>query len=215
MSNSCNPIDCSLLGFSDYGIIQARILEWIAVSFSRVSSQPRNWTRLSCTAGRFFTDRAMRETLLSFYYVLCGSTSFFNILYSFEYKSLQYSNLLGMSLMWSFWTVVSHQPLSYQSYLPSVFQRFLSIQWHSLFSSTIINYNVCVCVSVFCHLREEEMTLNVQAAILIQSYAFLHSRFPSPLPLQNTPFLGLPGCPVARTLSSRCRESRFNPWLGN
>jgi len=145
VSNSCNPIDCSLLGFSDYGIIQARILEWIAISFSRVSSQPRNWTRLSCTAGRFFTDWAMRETLLSFYYVLCGSTSFFNILYSFEYKSLQYSNLLGMSLMWSFWTVVSHQPLSYQSYLPSVFQRFLSIQWHSLFSSTIINYNVCVC----------------------------------------------------------------------
>ena len=138
MSDSCDPMDCSLPGFSDYGILQARILEWIAISFSRGSSRLRNWTQLSCVAGRFFTDRAVRETLLSFYYVLCGSPSFFNILYSFEYRSLQHSNRLGMSLMWSFWTVVSHQPLSHQSYLPSVFQRFLSIEWHTLFSSTII-----------------------------------------------------------------------------
>ena len=34
MSNSCDPIDCSLPGFSDHGISQARILEWVATSFS-------------------------------------------------------------------------------------------------------------------------------------------------------------------------------------
>ena len=37
------------------GILQARILEWVAISFSRGSSQPRNWTRISCT-GRQMTD---------------------------------------------------------------------------------------------------------------------------------------------------------------
>ena len=38
------------------GILQARILEWVAISFPRRSSQPRNRTLVSCIAGRFFTD---------------------------------------------------------------------------------------------------------------------------------------------------------------
>ena len=40
---------------------RARILEWVAISFSRGSSRPRNQTRVSCPAGRFFTNWAMRE----------------------------------------------------------------------------------------------------------------------------------------------------------
>ena len=44
----CKPMDCSLLGSSLHGIFQARILEWIATSYSRGSSQPRDWTRVSC-----------------------------------------------------------------------------------------------------------------------------------------------------------------------
>ena len=40
-----------------------RILEWVAYHFSRGSSQPRKWTRVSCIAGRFFTNWAMREAL--------------------------------------------------------------------------------------------------------------------------------------------------------
>ena len=63
MSNSCNPMDCSLPGSSACGILQARILEWIAISFSRGSSQLRNRTRVSCIAGRFFTNWAIREDL--------------------------------------------------------------------------------------------------------------------------------------------------------
>ena len=58
MSDSCNPMDCSLSGSSVNGILQGRILEWVAISFSRGSSWPRNWTRVSCIAGRFFTDWA-------------------------------------------------------------------------------------------------------------------------------------------------------------
>ena len=50
----CDPMDCNLLGFSIHGILQARILEWIAISFSRESSRPRERTWVSCIGGRCF-----------------------------------------------------------------------------------------------------------------------------------------------------------------
>ena len=51
----CNPMDCSLPGPSVHEILQARILEWVAVPFSRESSQPRDGTQVSHITGRFFT----------------------------------------------------------------------------------------------------------------------------------------------------------------
>ena len=51
-----DPIDCSLPGSSVHGILQARILEWVAISFSRGSSWPRNRSQVSCITGRFFTN---------------------------------------------------------------------------------------------------------------------------------------------------------------
>ena len=57
----CDPMDCSLPGSSVCGIFQARILEWGAISFSRRSSWPRDWTRVSCIVGRCFTIWATRE----------------------------------------------------------------------------------------------------------------------------------------------------------
>ena len=56
-------MDCSLPGFSVHGILQARIVEWVATSFSRGSSWPRNQTQVSCIAGMFFTNWALREAL--------------------------------------------------------------------------------------------------------------------------------------------------------
>ena len=53
--NLCDLMNCSPPGFSVHGILQAGILEWVATSFSRGSSQPRNQTPVSCIAGRFFT----------------------------------------------------------------------------------------------------------------------------------------------------------------
>ena len=53
--------DCSLPGSSIHGIFQARILEWVAISFSRGSSQPRDWTQISHIVGRRFTVWAARE----------------------------------------------------------------------------------------------------------------------------------------------------------
>ena len=59
----CNPVDCSQPASSDRGILQARILEWVAIPFSRGSSQPRDQTRVSCIASRFFTIWATRSSL--------------------------------------------------------------------------------------------------------------------------------------------------------
>ena len=58
----CDPIDCSLPGSSIQGIFQARVLEWVAISFSRGSSWPRDRTRVSHIVGRRFTVWATRET---------------------------------------------------------------------------------------------------------------------------------------------------------
>ena len=57
----CDPTDCSLPGSSVHGIFQARILEWVAVSFSRGSTQPKDWTRVSRIGGRRFNLWATRE----------------------------------------------------------------------------------------------------------------------------------------------------------
>ena len=59
----CDPTDCSPLGSSVHGILQARILEWVAIPFSRVSSQPRDQTQVSHITGRFFTIWATSKIL--------------------------------------------------------------------------------------------------------------------------------------------------------
>ena len=54
-------MDCRLLGSFVHGILNARVLKWVAISSSRGSSRLRNQTQVSHIAGRFFTDWAMRE----------------------------------------------------------------------------------------------------------------------------------------------------------
>ena len=50
----CDPMDCSLSGSSIHGIFQARVLEWVAISFSRESSRPRDRTQVSRIVDRRF-----------------------------------------------------------------------------------------------------------------------------------------------------------------
>ena len=57
----CDPMDCSLPGFSIHGIFQGRVLDLVAFSFSRGSSQPRDRTQVSHIVGRCFTLWATRE----------------------------------------------------------------------------------------------------------------------------------------------------------
>ena len=59
-----NPMDCSPPGSSIHGIFQARVLEWVAISFSRGPSQPRDRTQVSCIADRHFTLWATRKSSL-------------------------------------------------------------------------------------------------------------------------------------------------------
>ena len=49
----CDPMDCNPPGSFVYGILQARILEWVSIPFSRGSSWPRDWTQVSCITGGF------------------------------------------------------------------------------------------------------------------------------------------------------------------
>ena len=93
MSDSCKPKHCSLPGSSALGILQARTLEWVAISFSKGSSWPRNRTRVSCIVGRFFASWATRKVqplkihstktrrilvtkIEKYVYLLCGSGIF-------------------------------------------------------------------------------------------------------------------------------------------
>ena len=62
-------MDCSLSGFSVHGILQARILEWVAISFSERSSRPRDRTQVSYIAGRFFTIWATGEAPVVYIYI--------------------------------------------------------------------------------------------------------------------------------------------------
>ena len=59
-------MDCSPPGSSVHGILQARILEWVVIPFSKGSSSPRDWTLVSCTGVRFFTVWATRT-----YWIFC------------------------------------------------------------------------------------------------------------------------------------------------
>ena len=61
----CNPMDYSPPGSSVHGVLQARILEWVTMPSSRGSSWPRDQTRVSCIAHRFFTIWAIRKLFCS------------------------------------------------------------------------------------------------------------------------------------------------------
>ena len=65
----CDPMDYSLPRSSVHGILQARILEWVAISFSRGSSRPRDQTQVSRIVGRCFTIWTTREALIKGMYI--------------------------------------------------------------------------------------------------------------------------------------------------
>ena len=60
----CDSVNCSLPSSYVHLILQARILDWLANPFSRGSSRPRNWTQVSCIAGKFFTIWANKEATI-------------------------------------------------------------------------------------------------------------------------------------------------------
>ena len=83
----CDPMDCSLPSFSVHGIFQARILAWVAISFSRRFSQPRDWTPVSCIVGRCFTvwaTRGSQNVCSARFVALCSPKGPTRALFSYE-----------------------------------------------------------------------------------------------------------------------------------
>ena len=72
-SAGCNSTDCNTPASSVHGILQVRILQWVAIPFSRGSSQPRDRIWVSYTAGRFFNVWATWEALCHIYKQGCHS----------------------------------------------------------------------------------------------------------------------------------------------
>ena len=124
-----DPMDCSPPGSSVHEISQARILEWVAMSFFRESSRPRDWTcisHVSCIIGGFFSHWAIGTLVLSNY--TTGQT---HHIWSLPLKKTQlvvklkmqkryipsssYVCVKSLSRVWLFetpWTVVCQAPLS-------------------------------------------------------------------------------------------------------
>ena len=71
----CNPTDCSPPGSSVHGSLQARIPEWVSISFSRGSSWPRDQTWISCIDRRILYHWATREAQIVVYYILSSAFS--------------------------------------------------------------------------------------------------------------------------------------------
>ena len=96
-------MDCSPPGSSVHGISQARILEWVAISYFRGSLAPRDWRPVSCIAGRFFTTWAIRE---------CMEVPKTKYIHSFTYSKNQRRNEKP-NLKWSRETVFTKKMRSW------------------------------------------------------------------------------------------------------
>ena len=117
----CDPMNCGLPGSSVHGILQVRTLGWVAIPFSRISSQLRDWTLVSHIAGRFFTICATREAL----------------------SSVQFSRSVMSDSLWPY--ELQHARLPCPSSSPRVHSNSRpSSRWcHPAILSSIISFSSC------------------------------------------------------------------------
>ena len=109
-------MDCTLLGSSVHGILQARILEWVVVPFSRGSSQPKDRTQVFCIVGRFFTIWATREAE---YRIACINIQKKpgEFIASFKQLSLKFQ-LTPMSVRWTWWLASNEENTTKSDTMP-------------------------------------------------------------------------------------------------
>ena len=79
-----DPMDCNLPASSVHGILQARILEWVAIPFFRGSSRPRDQTWVSCTAGRSYTANFLLKPFPGFSFPRRVNQSLLCVLYVYS-----------------------------------------------------------------------------------------------------------------------------------
>ena len=145
----CNPMDCSLPGSSVQGILQARILEWVAIPFSRESSWPRDWPWVPSIASRFLTIWTTRKApYLQIFKCACVSMMFYSLLYllgnifflniSFLFSHLQCASLTSVDDRLRGWSKL-HFSQAFIRDLNTCFQSRLSLD-DSAFESTRLHY---------------------------------------------------------------------------
>ena len=131
--NQLCPTFCNPLDYTVHGILQARILEWVAFPFARGSSQSRNQPRVSCIAGRLFTNWAIREALRQLNTELLGKMCKLILGRIF----LPHINNLSVITMWSififillyyFYFMWKLRPIKL-SYLASSYRRSQRLSW--------------------------------------------------------------------------------------
>ena len=96
VSDSLWPMDCTV-----YGLLQARILEWVAFPFSRGSSWPRKWTRVSCIAGGFFTNWAVTKYRLGVFLSQFWTSLLFHVWFCYFLTCIQVSQETGKEAWYS------------------------------------------------------------------------------------------------------------------
>ena len=100
----CDPMDSP--GFSAHGILQARILAWVAIPFSRGAAQPRKLTQVSHMAGDFFiiwTTREAQDTIYKLYHMIVDFLTSFNMMISIVVRLLRHVRLFE-----TLWTGAHH-----------------------------------------------------------------------------------------------------------
>ena len=96
----CDPMDCTPLGSSVHGILQAIILEWVAMTSSRGSFQPRDQTHISCTsclAGGFFTIELPEKPM---YIYVCVCVCVYTHTYIHRYIYISISCIFVGIIIW-------------------------------------------------------------------------------------------------------------------
>ena len=96
----CESKDCSWPGSSVHGILQAEVLEWVAIPFSRGSSHPRGQTQVSCIVGRFFTFWTTKEALFVIYRALLKFFQYYKF-YGLFFNNLSCIKYYGK--IWNKW----------------------------------------------------------------------------------------------------------------
>ena len=120
----CDPLDWSSPGFSVHGILQARILEWVAIPSSKGSSWPRDQTQVSCITGRFFTIWPTREA------------------YSFDYTEL----------CWQSMSLLFNTLCSFSSKKPRLMDSEICVHITITYAYIIINTHTYICTSTHIHI---------------------------------------------------------------
>ena len=124
----CVPMDYSWPSSSIHGIFHTRILEWVAISSSRKSSQPRDWTQISDIVGRCFTVRASLRQF-SFYICICSK---FHIL----------SNSLNTVFQYHLSYELKHKNKQFWKIFECIPELYLLL---AVVSSCIIQFLICLC----------------------------------------------------------------------